>query len=83
MANINLNRNKYIGKLLDGERLSYEVIAEMTGTTRNVVAGIAFRRRHPGHTRTSSPGSTGKPNKMGHGWQPPSYYPEKTSTNTR
>jgi hypothetical protein len=73
--------------LLKTKRLSYSVIAEMMGTTRNVVAGIAFRKRHPCWTRVDSPNARlnggGGRNKIGHGYMPRSYWPEKTTANSR
>lgn len=74
----NTKRNRDIGKLLDTKKLSYAVIAEMMGTTRCAVSGIAFRRRHPPKVCQRSPNSRGGRNKIGHGYQPASYYPKKT-----
>jgi len=64
----NSTRDEKIGKLLDTKKYSYAVIAEMVGTTRNAVGGVAFRRRH---------------NVAALGYQPRSYLPEKTALNTR
>ena len=66
-------------------KLSYAVIAELCGCTRNAVAGVVFRDRHPSATLVASPKSTtGKShgNMTGKGWQPAGYRPEKTSWNT-
>lgn len=76
-GNPQTNRNAYIGKLLSTKRLSFAVIAEMLGVTRNVVAGVAFRRAHPIATLI------GNRNKTGTGWRMKTYYPEKTAQNTR
>lgn len=35
-----------IYRLLDTKKYSYSIIAKMTKTNRNKVAGLAFRRRH-------------------------------------
>lgn len=82
-GNPQTGRNTTIKLLLKSRRLSYSVIAEMTGTTRNAVAGVAFRLRHPRSMMIPSPSNRNKPNKIGHGWQPHSYEPEKTALNTR
>lgn len=81
----NGKRNADILKLVDTKRLSYEVIAEMMGVTRCAVAGVVFRRRYPPSVRIDGNGKTcgsGR-TKMGHGWRPQSYFPEKTAANTR
>jgi hypothetical protein len=52
-------RNSRIGELLDTKKFSYAVIAEKVGTTRNAVAGVAFRRRHPYPTLIRSANSDG------------------------
>lgn len=62
-AAANSKRNRDICKLLDTKKVSYGVIAKMMGTTRNAVAGIAFRRRHPYIKR---------------GYRPKSYQPKTT-----
>jgi hypothetical protein len=76
-----ITRNRIIVGLLKNKRLSYAVIAEMCGVSRNIVAGVAFRLRHPRGTRISSP--NGCKNKVGGGWKAQSYWPEKTAANTR
>lgn len=75
-------RAKAISDLVRDQRLSYGVIAEMLGITRNAVAGVVFRLRHPPSVRLKSPRGKGR-NKVGHGYQPRSYIPEKTTLNTR
>lgn len=62
----NSKRNRDICKLLDTKKVSYSIIARMTMTTRNVVSGVAFRRRYPGQNRAG----------VGAGHR--TYYPEKT-----
>ena len=74
-------RNAMIATLLKDKRLSYAVIAEMLNTSRNVVAGVAFRLRHPLAARISS--ADGYKNMTGTGWRRASYWPEKTAANTR
>lgn len=74
----NTKRNQDICKLIDARQLSYELIAQKMETTRNVVAGVAFRRRHPYKARLHSPNSHGR-NKIGHGFKPASYQPKKTA----
>lgn len=78
----NSKRNQRILALVAQERLSYELIAGMFGCSRNVVAGVVWRNRHPGVTRVCSPKGNG-PNKTGTGYRPHSYEPELTSLNTR
>jgi hypothetical protein len=78
----NVKRNREILKLVDTHRLSYEVIAEMMGVTRCTVAGVVFRRAHPPATRVVCPNGRWR-TKAGKGWQPQSYYPEKTAANIR
>ena len=65
-----------------GKRWSYQLIADHFGVTRNVVAGILFRERHPHSERIRSPGSRWG-NMIGISYRPRSYYPEKTAQNTR
>lgn len=60
-----MTRNEKIISLHD--KLSYGLIAKECKTTRNVVAGIIFRYRHPYKTRVSKPG--GKKNKIGTGYR--------------
>ena len=74
----NRKRNAVICKLADEQRLSYAVIAEMIGVSRNAVAGVVFRHRHPFEARNHN-----NMNKTGTGWHPSSYYPEKTAWNSR
>lgn len=81
--NCNIERNIAIRMLLKNKRLSYQVIAEMVGTTRHVVAGVAFRERHPCATRVCSPNAGGHRNKIGTGYRAASYWPEKTAANSR
>jgi hypothetical protein len=71
-------RNSRIGELLDTKKFSYAVIAEKVGTTRNAVAGVAFRRRHPYPTLICSANSDGA-NMLGTGFRRSSYYPENTA----
>lgn len=78
----NFDRNKKILRLLRSKLSSYQIIADICGTTRNVVAGVAFRHRHSGAARARSPNGRGSPNKTGTGYQPQSYWPEKTALNT-
>lgn len=63
-------------------KLSYALIAELCGTTRNAVGGLVFRDRHPKATRVKSLGAR-SPNKMGHGHQPASYRPENRANSPR
>lgn len=56
-------RNAAILKLRGAK--SFTVIAAELGLTRNVVAGVMFRARHPANTRYSS--SHGRRNKTGTG----------------
>jgi len=80
----NRKRNATICRLACEQRLSYSVIAEMMDVTRSTVAGVVFRNRHPVETRVALEGAPEyNRNMMGTGWQPPSYYPEKTAANTR
>lgn len=80
----NSARDKQIGRLLDQKRLSYALIAQKFGVTRNVVAGIAFRRKHPITERIPPAGYPGwQRNMIGTGYQYRSYWPEKTVANTR
>jgi hypothetical protein len=80
----NRKRNALICKLADEKRLSYSVIAEMIGVSRNVVAGVVFRHHHPIETRSAAAGHPAYDrNMMGTGWRPSSYYPEKTAINSR
>ena len=61
---------------------SYQLIADHFGISRNVVAGILFRERHPPETLVKSAHSRSR-NKTGGGRKPTSYYPEKHARNTR
>lgn len=80
----NKKRNATVCKLAEDQRLSYSVIAEMMGMTRNAVAGIVFRHRHPIETRVASNGrAVYDRNKIGTGYRYQTYYPEKTAVNTR
>lgn len=63
-----------------GRKLSYAVIADLCGTTRNAVGGLVFRDRHPRAARKLCARGS---NITGHGWQAAAYRPEKTATNTR
>ncbi len=47
---------------------SYQLIADHFRVTRNVVAGILFRHRHPPSERVSSPNGVA-PNKVGTGYR--------------
>lgn len=77
-------RNAKILKLLEQRKLSYQVVADMVGVTRCVVAGVAFRSCHPRETLLVPPGYPPSTRVItGTGWQPPSYRPEKTVANTR
>lgn len=78
----NKERNELIVQLSKEQRLSYGVIAEMFGITRNAVAGVIFRHRYPHKIRIAS-SDAGNRNKVGHGWRAASYQPEKTTVNTR
>ena len=62
-------------------KLSYQLIANHFDVSRNVVAGIVFRDRHPCGTRVSSP--NGNNNKIGTGYHGHGAYPEMTAQNTR
>ena len=52
MKKRNAERNKKILKALRSEQVSYAVIAADLGVTRMVVAGVAFRHRHPPKNRS-------------------------------
>ena len=70
-------------RLVAKRRLSYAVIGEMFSLTRGQVAGIVFRDKHKGKLAARSPQARNSYNKMGHGWQAPSYQPVKNAANTR
>jgi len=70
-------RDARILALVAERKHSYAVIAEMCNTTRSAVGGVVFRDRHPQAARCKSPGARAA-NKMGHGWQAPTYVPEQT-----
>lgn len=61
----NEKRNKKILKLAG--KKSYGLIAEELNTTREVVAGVIFRDKHPVEKRVRSPNSDGSPNMIGTG----------------
>lgn len=75
-------RLKIIEFVPDHPDWSYQLVADRFGVSRNVVAGILFRRRHSYKTLICSPNSNA-PNKIGAGWQPPKYQPRFNATNTR
>lgn len=61
---------------------SYQLIADHFGVSRNIVAGLVFRARHPFKTRVASPRAV-TPNKIGTGYRPQSYKPDLHARNTR
>lgn len=56
-------------------KLSFALIAKKVGVTRNVVAGVVFRHRHPYSARISSP--DGVHNKIGGGHHGHGVYAKK------
>lgn len=77
-------RQKIIELVAANDR-SYHLVGESFGVTRNVIAGIIFRHRHPYSVRIRSPRSLGGGgrNKIGTGYRASDYYPALTATSTR
>lgn len=65
--------------LRDAKTMSYQVIAERRGLTRNQIAGAIWRHKNPPGTRSPN----GKSNKCGRGYRGPSYIPKKTAWTSR
>lgn len=61
---------------------SYQLVADHFGITRNQVAGILFRARHPYSERTRSPACSGGKNKIGTGYRC-GIHAAMTAANTR
>jgi hypothetical protein len=78
----NEERNRRIIKFVETYDWSFQLVADKFGVSRNVVAGIMFRYRHPYEMRKGcSPQSHGH-NKTGTGWQRQSYYPSINARNS-
>jgi hypothetical protein len=61
---------------------SYQLVADHFGITRNQVAGILFRHRHPYSERCRSPNCAGGRNKIGTGYRN-GIFAAMTAANTR
>lgn len=76
----NLKRNREILKFLAANDWSYQLVADKFGVSRNVVAGLVFRSRHPIEERVACFGRhPSHRTKTGTGWRPHSYEPAFTA----
>lgn len=72
-------RNEMILVLVKTRSYSYEVIAQMMHCSRNAVAGVVFRERHPATARILGPNKNAR-NIIGTGHRAPTY---RAATNKR
>lgn len=70
-------RNEEIIAFVKANDWSYQLVGDHFGISRNVVAGLMFRDRHPRDKLVNSP--KGCRNKTGTGYQHRSYWPAYTA----
>lgn len=80
-AKANEDRNQKIIAFVEAYDWSFQLVGNKFGLSRNAIAGIMFRHRHPMSERVKSPGGQ-SPNKVGTGYRHAGYYPSINALNS-